>query len=66
MEVGIQVVAEDPITGEHTETNSAYAVYVAMNEHRRPAEVPELELMTDEDREMWEAGKQRQKRRLKQ
>jgi len=56
MEVGVKVTAENPITGECTHTNSAYVVYVALDEHSRPVEVPRLILQTpDEERRRQEA-----------
>ena len=33
MEAEVQVIAENPITGERTHTNTAYLVYVALDEH---------------------------------
>ena len=64
MEVGVKVVAENPITGEKTHTNSAYLVYVALGDDGRPARVPRLILETDEDRRRWEEAKKRQAQRL--
>ena len=37
MEVEVQVMAENPITGECTHTNTAYLVYVALDENGQPA-----------------------------
>lgn len=64
MEVGVRVVAENPITGEKTHTNSAYLVYVALGDDGRPARVPRLILETDEDRRRWDEAKKRQAQRL--
>src|SRR6476620_4054421 len=36
MEVGIRVDSENPITGEMTHTSSAYATFVALDDHGRP------------------------------
>ncbi|MGZ9223167.1 MAG: acyl-CoA thioesterase, partial [Anaerolineales bacterium] len=36
MEVEVQVVAENPLTGERTHTNTAYLVYVALDDEERP------------------------------
>lgn len=63
LEVGVHVHAENPITGEITHTNSAYLVYVAIDDERKPCSVPPLVLETDEDRRRWEAGKARQAER---
>jgi uncharacterized protein (TIGR00369 family) len=65
MEVGVEVTAEDPITGERTLTNSAFAVYVALDDEGKPVEVPRLILQDDGEKERWEAAKRRQQRRTK-
>jgi acyl-CoA hydrolase len=64
MEVGIRVEAENPVTGEITHTNSAYAVYVALDDHGRPSPVPPLVLETEEERRHWVEGEERQQLRL--
>jgi uncharacterized protein (TIGR00369 family) len=42
MEAEIQVVAENPISGESRHTNTAYYVYVALDESGNPVSVPQL------------------------
>jgi uncharacterized protein (TIGR00369 family) len=64
MEVEVLVEAEDPLTGEKTHTNTAYLVYVALDEDGRPCEVPALILETDEERERIAKGEKRQAARL--
>lgn len=64
IEVGVRVEAENPVTGEITHTNSAYAVYVALDDRGRPSPVPPLVLETDEERRHWEEGEERQQLRL--
>ena len=64
MEVGIRVNAEDPLKGEATHTNSAYVVYVALDENGRPAQVPKLVIETDQDKANYAAAKLRQQHRL--
>lgn len=66
MEVEVQVEAENPITGARTHTNTAYLVYVALDEHGRPAPVPPVLAETPEEQVRLEAGRQRQKQRLEQ
>jgi len=66
MEVEVLVEAEDPLTGEKTHTNSAYVVYVALDENGQPCEVPALIAETEEERERLARGKQRQAQRLAQ
>jgi uncharacterized protein (TIGR00369 family) len=64
MEAEVQVVAENPITGERTHTNTAYLVYVGLDENNRPASVPQLVLETEEDKARYEQAKLRQQRRI--
>ncbi len=64
IEVGIRVEAENPVTGEITHTNSAFAVFVALDDSGRPAPVPPLILENDQDRRRWEEGADRQALRL--
>jgi acyl-CoA hydrolase len=59
-----RVLAENPLTGERTHTNSAYLVYVALDNQGKPAEVPPLILETEEEKRRWREGEMRQKRRL--
>ncbi len=66
MEAEVQVVAENPITGEQTHTNTAYLVYVALDEDGRPAEVPRLIPETEAHRRRMEQAKARQAFRLQQ
>jgi uncharacterized protein (TIGR00369 family) len=65
MEAKVQVVAEDPVTGEQVHTNTAYLVYVAMDETgTRPAPVPPLMADTPAERTELRAGQRRQAQRL--
>ena len=66
MEVGIRVEAQNPITGARTHTNSAYAVYVALDEGGRPRPVPPLILETEEEKRRWREAEERQRIRLAQ
>lgn len=66
MEAEVQVVAENPITGERTHTNTAYLVYVALDDESRPTSVPPVVAATDEDQKRLDLAKQRQQRRISQ
>ena len=66
MEVAVEVVAENPITGEQTHTNTAYLVYVALDDEGRPTSVPPLQAETEEEKQKMEQARLRQERRLKQ
>ncbi len=63
MEIGVRVVAEHPITGRRRNTNDCFLTFVAIDENSRPAPVPGLELVTDEDKERFEDGKRRRENR---
>jgi uncharacterized protein (TIGR00369 family) len=64
LEVRVRVHAEDPIRGTITHTNSAYFVFVALDEQGQVAPVPPLELETDEERLLFAEGSERQKLRV--
>lgn len=66
MEAEVHVVAENPITGERTHTNTAYLVYVALDDEGRPSQVPPLKAETEDDKRRMEEAAVRQKRRLEQ
>jgi uncharacterized protein (TIGR00369 family) len=64
MEAEIHVVAENPITGQCTHTNTAYVVYVALDENDNPVTVPALIPENEVERRRMEAGAARQAHRL--
>lgn len=64
MEAKVRVEAENPITGFKTHTNTAYVVYVALDDDNQPVQVPPVIAETPEEQEMLEKGKQRQTQRL--
>lgn len=66
METRIDVTAQNLLSGERTHTNTAYFVYVALDEHGKPVPVAPLFIETDEERQRWEAAQERQAYRLSQ
>ena len=66
MEVEVDVQAENPITGERNRTNTAYLVYVALDDSGHPTPVPPALAETDMERARMEAAKNRQAHRLGQ
>jgi uncharacterized protein (TIGR00369 family) len=64
MEAEIKVTAEDPITGDQVHTNTAYVVYVALDNDRKPTQVPPVEAITAEENQKLEEGRKRQAERL--
>lgn len=66
IESRVQVLAENPISGERTHTNTAYLVYVALDDDGRPRPVPGLEAETEHERRRMQAAVRRQAYRLEQ
>lgn len=64
LETRVVVTAEDVLTGKVTHTNSAYFVYVALDENGRPAPVPPLLCKSDEEREQFRQAEARRLYRL--
>lgn len=63
LEVGVRVVTTDPVKGEQLHTNSAYLVYVAIDDEGKPAQVPPLILETEDEKRRWQAAERRRQRR---
>ncbi len=66
MEIEVDVVAENPYTGLRTQTNTAYLVYVAIDDNDKPTQVPPLLAETPEEQALMDAAKARQQARLAQ
>ena len=64
MEAEVQVLAENPVTGERTHTNTAYLVYVALDDDGKPTPVPPLKAETQEEKTKMTDATERQERRL--
>jgi uncharacterized protein (TIGR00369 family) len=65
MEAEVQVLAENPIAGTKAQTNTAYLVYVALDEQARPVPVPRLTAETPEQEARMNAGQERQEYRVR-
>jgi acyl-CoA hydrolase len=59
MEVGVQVTAENLLTGVKRHTNSCYLTFVAIDQDHRPCPVPRLEPETPEDERRFHEGRRR-------
>ena len=66
MEVGVRVDAENPITGEMFHTASAYLTFVALNDYQKPAEIPPVLPVTEEEKRRHQAAQTRRQARLDQ
>ena len=64
MEIGVKVLAQNPVTGQERHTNSCYATFVALDRDGRPAPVPPVLPETEEETRRYEAGRQRREERL--
>jgi len=62
MEVGVEVTAEDIITGEVRHIASSYVIYVALDENGKPTPVPPLVPANDEEKTIIERARIRRMR----
>lgn len=66
MEVRVEVVKENPLTGEQRISNTAYIVYVALDGNGKPKPVPPLKYETGEQEKRAELAEARQAFRKQQ
>jgi uncharacterized protein (TIGR00369 family) len=66
LETRVQVSAENPVSGDRTNTNTAYLVYVALDEAGQPRPVPPLVAETEAEHRRLQGGRERQAYRLAQ
>lgn len=64
IEVGVRVESESLSTGEVTHTSSAYLVFVAVDEHGRPRNVPPLRAETEDEKQRQREARLRREARL--
>lgn len=64
MEVGVRVLAQNPMTGEERHTNSCFVTFVALDDEGRPTRIPPVLPETEEERARFEAGRRRREERL--
>ncbi len=64
MEVEVRVLAENPVSGEQTHTNTAYLVYVALDDEGHPTNVPGLVTETAEEKARMAQAQKRQAYRI--
>lgn len=61
IEVGVRVEAENVVTGHVTHTNSAYLVYVALDQNGQSTPVPPLLVETADEKRRWDEGAARRR-----
>src|SRR5512145_222472 len=64
MEVGVEVVAENPLTGERHKCCDAYLTFVALGADKRPTEVPPLLTETADEKRRERDARTRRETRL--
>ena len=65
VEVGVEVHAEEPLTGARRLTTEALLTFTALDGGGRPTEVPPLALISDEERSREAAARARREGRLR-
>jgi uncharacterized protein (TIGR00369 family) len=65
LETRVVATTENVLTGELNHTNTAFFVYVALDQHGRPTRVPPLILETETEERRYAEGAARQELRLK-
>lgn len=66
MEVRVEVIREDPMTCERIISNTAYYVYVALDDQARPKKVPTLIYESEEEEKRADLAQERQQYRKQQ
>jgi acyl-CoA hydrolase len=64
MEVGVQVVAENQLTGERKTANTAYLTFVAVDERNNPVRIPPVVPQSEAEKRRYEEAMVRRKHRL--
>jgi len=64
MEVGVKVMAENPVTGERRHTGSAYLTYVSIDASGKPIPLPPIVAETEEEKRRHSEAEARREQRL--
>jgi acyl-CoA hydrolase len=59
MEVGVQVLRENPWTGQQVRATTAYLTFVALDDQERPTAIPPLEPQNPDEHRRWENARLR-------
>jgi acyl-CoA hydrolase len=59
MEVGVQVIKEDPYSGKKVLATTAFLTFVALDENKKPTAAPPIVPETDEEKRRYENAKLR-------
>jgi acyl-CoA hydrolase len=63
MEVFVKVIAENLISGDRKIAATAFLTFVALDENGKPTQVPRIIPETDEEKKLFETGKERAEKR---
>lgn len=63
LEVFVKVIAENLISGERKIAATAFLTFVALDENGKPAKVPAIIPETEEEKKLYETGKERAEKR---
>lgn len=63
MEVFVKVIAENLLTGDRKIAATAFLTFVALDEHGKPTPVPKIVPETEEEKKLFETGKERAEKR---
>jgi acyl-CoA hydrolase len=64
MEVGVQVIAENQLTGASKTANTAYLTFVAVDDRNMPVQIPPIHPQTTEEKRRYNEALMRRKLRL--
>jgi len=65
MEVGVRVDSENPVTGETHHTATAYATFVALDDHGKPCVVPPVAAESPEEKRRFDQAVKRRASRIR-
>ena len=65
MEIYVNAIAEDPLSGDRVQVCEAFFSFVAVDENNRPIPIPQVELETDLDRRLNTEARERYEARKK-
>jgi acyl-CoA hydrolase len=65
MEVGVRVDSENQVTGEVHHTATAYTTFVALDDHGRPTQVPQVQPETPPEKRRYEQAQKRRESRMR-
>ncbi len=66
MECGAKVFSENLNTGERKHTSTAYLTFVALDENRKPVEIPPVIPETEDEKRRWREAERRRQHRIQQ